>query len=202
MSDSARLVIDSFGRWLNNLGALSLDGRHGFTALAFNRRGTNGLGGTPPRFAAWAEGPNGVVAVESRHRDRLTPQPASTAASFFQTLTDKRRSSPLLGDMKRLAMAADYVQLDAVALIKSYTGLAHAGGHATLLYLFQEPLQSTPESLKHRKEVAAFAKAADLPGARFAALSYSELWASWEQQVEPAWLAGHAATLRRKHEEA
>lgn len=202
MSVSARLVLDSFSRWRESLGALSLDGRRGFTTLAFDQPGSNGLGGTPPRFAAWAEGREGIVAIESQHRDHLTPKPAGAAAAFFETLQDKRRSSPLLGDMKRLATASDYVQLDAVALIKADTGLARAGREATLLYLFWEPVQSTPESLKHRTEVAAFAKAANLPGARFTAQSYPDLWASWEKQAEPGCLADHAATLRRRYEKA
>ena len=202
MSVSARLVLDSFSRWRESLGALSLDGRRGFTTLAFDQPGSNGLGGTPPRFAAWAEGREGIVAIESQHGNHLTPKPAGAAASFFESVQDKRSSSPLLGDMKRLARAADYVQLDAVARVKAYTGLARAGREATLLYLYWEPLQSTPESLRHRTEVAAFGKAADLPGARFAAQSYPELWASWEKQAEPDWLAGHAATLRLQYEKA
>lgn len=201
MSDSTRLVLDSFNRWRDSLDALSLDGRRGFTTLAYNRPGQNGLGGTPPRFAAWADGPEGIVAVATGP-DNLKRKPADAPASFFETLQDKRRSSPLLGDMVRMATAADYVQLDAIALIKAYTGLACAGRDATLLYLFWEPLVPTSEDLQHRAEVAAFAAAANLAGARFAALSYSELWAGWERQAEPGWLAGHVAALRKHYENA
>lgn len=199
MSDSTRLVPDSFSRWRESLGALSLAGQVGFTSLSFNRPGSNGLGGTPPRFDAWAEGRDGVVAIQS---PRLDVRPAGEAARFFDELPDKRRGSPMLAVMKRLAGAADFAQIDAIALIKAYMGLARDGRNATLLYLFWEPRQTKLEHERHRAEAAAFTQAADLPGTRFVAQSFSELWGEWEKLAEPDWVAAHAAALRQRHEDA
>jgi hypothetical protein len=200
MTDATRLISDSFSRWRESPGALSLAGQRGFTSLSFNRPGSNGLGGTPPRFDAWAEGRNGVVAIQSFRLDEVMPRPAGAVARFFDELPDKRRGSPMLAAMKRLAAAADFVQIDAIALIKAYMGLARDGRDATLLYLFWEPDRAKHEREKHRAEVAAFAQAADLPGTRFTAQSFSELWEEWENLAEPDWIAAHAAALRQRHE--
>ena len=202
MTDATRLIPDCFNRWRESVGALSLAGQRGFTSLNFNRPGSNGLGGTPPRFDAWAEGHSGVVAIRSHRLDDVGPKANGEAAHFFDALPDKRRGSPMLAAMKRLAGAADFVQIDAIALIKAYMGLARDGRDATLLYLFWEPRRAKPEHERHRAEVAAFAQAADLPGTRFVAQSFSELWREWEELPEPDWIAAHAAALRQRYEDA
>lgn len=199
MSDSARLAVDSFAPWRDHLAALTLAGRNGFTALAFTRRAQNGLGGTPPVFPVWLSGPAGVVAVEAQHRSHLTPKPTGSAIHYFDTLQDKRRSALLLEEMKRMAASGDYVQLDAIALIKMIVGLARSAAPATLLYLFHEPAEPTPESRKHRSEVAAFTKAAMLPATTFVAMSTEELWSDWEKSGQPSWLVAHAAALRQRY---
>ncbi len=71
----------------------------------------------------------------------------------------------------------------------------------TLLYLYWEPANAAAHGTfsRHREEVArlaAMVEGAEIP---FTAISYPELWAQWEAQDRPAWLAGHVAALRRRY---
>lgn len=198
LAGAAQPAIDSFAPWRDDLPALSLDGMAGFSSLAFLHRGQNGLGGTPPVFAVWLEGAQGIVAVDARPTTSI-PLAKGTAARHFVTLPDKRRSALLLDVMQRLAASGDYCQLDVLSLIPRYVGLVRGLRPALLLYLFHETTPLTPAARQHRDETARFARAATLANGRFVAMSYGDLWSAWETHTEPAWLPAHAAALRRRY---
>jgi hypothetical protein len=107
--------------------------------------------------------------------------------------------------MERLATENErYRHLDAAQLVKHVfgLGLCFAEREVTLLYLYWEPRDAEQfvELRQHREEVARFAD--DVNGARpaFKALSYRDLWRSWNGLPSPSWLPEHLGALMQRYD--
>src|SRR5258706_13515209 len=71
------------------------------------------------------EGPSGLVAIESKCTEYLTPNPAQFSERYETAITDERASGPWYAEMLRLKGGAGYQFLDDAQLIKHAFGLAH-----------------------------------------------------------------------------
>src|SRR5207249_4740582 len=103
-------------------------------------------GRQPPNLDVIAEGPNGVVAIESKCLEHLTTHVAFFSPAYDAEIRDGRRHTSWFQEMLRLVKEPRaYRWLDAAQLVKHAFGLAHTftDQRATLLYLFWEP--SNPE---------------------------------------------------------
>jgi hypothetical protein len=150
------------------------------------------------------EGPNGVVAIESKCLEYLTPHSAKFAPAYEHEIQDSRRQSVWFAEMQHLVQQPHrYRWLDAAQLVKHAFGLAYtfSSRPVTLLYLFWEP--SNPEDYpvfaEHRAEVARSAAAVRSDGLQFVAMSYPELWHFWESMKSSDWLKAHAGRMQARY---
>ncbi len=202
---SSALAVNTFAPFKANPAALRLPGGRDFATLCFERKCPHGVvGRRSPNLDVLADGANGLVAVESKCLEHLTPHQAQFAPAYDAQIRDERRESAWFLEMKRLVQGPrSYRWLDAAQLVKHAFGLAFTFGKrpATLLYLFWEP--SNPEAYsafsEHRAEVTRFAKSIAGGEPRFVAISYPELWKLWEAHPEPEWLPAHIGRLRARY---
>jgi hypothetical protein len=202
---SSALAVNTFAPFKANLDALRLPGGSGFANLHFERKCPHGLvGRRSPNLDVLAEGPNGVVAVESKLLEPLGQHIAKFSPAYPAGITDTRCLTGWFGAMKQLMRdPRTYRWLDAAQLVKHAFGIAHTfpDKPATLLYLFWEPSnpKEHPFFDEHRAEVARFA--ASIIGGRpdFVAMSYPELWRSWDAHSEPKWLQAHVSRLKARY---
>ena len=70
----------------------------------------------------------------------------------------------------------------------------------TLLYLYWEPQNAGdyPVFEEHRSETAAFAERVAGSDLAFEAMTYNDLWSSWEETAAP-WLGAHLRDLRSRY---
>jgi hypothetical protein len=183
---SSALGVNNFAPFKANIAALTLPRGSPFTSVQFERKCPHGLAGRrSPNLDILAEGPNGVVAIESKCLEYLTPHSAKFAPAYEREIQDARRQSAWFEEMQHLIQEPHrYRWLDAAQLVKHAFGLVYTfpGRPVTLLYLFWEP--SNPEIhpvfAEHRAEIARFAAAIRTDGPYFLAMSYPELWRFWE----------------------
>jgi hypothetical protein len=202
---SSALVVNTFAPFKANATALPLGEFSGFASLHFERKCPHGLiGRRSPNLDVLVDGPNGVVAVESKCLEPLRSHKAEFAPAYEAEIKDQRRRSEWFQEMRRLAEKPRmYRWLDAAQLVKHAFGLAYTfpDQHATLLYLFWEPAnpEAYPSFAEHRAEVAQFA--ASIKGERpdFVAMSYPELWKLWDTCPTPEWLPAHVGRLRARY---
>jgi hypothetical protein len=93
----------------------------------------------PPHLDVIGQGPSGLVAIESKCTEYLTPKPARFSERYETAITDESASGPWYGEMFRLKGAEDvgYRFLDAAQLIKHAFGLAHhKDGRATTTVVY------------------------------------------------------------------
>ena len=82
---------------------LALPGGGPFTSLQFERKCPHGLvGRRSPNLDILAESPNGVVAIESKCLEYLTPHAAKFASAYEREIQDARRQSAWFAEMRRL----------------------------------------------------------------------------------------------------
>ena len=202
---SSGLAVNVFAPFRRRPGDLVLPAGAHYDILEFERRCPTGLrGGRAPNLDVLASGPGGVVGIESKLTEYLTPHRAAFSPAYGVQIRDKRRDGAYFAEMQRLLQAPDaYRWLDAAQLVKHAFGLAHAfpDRPVTLLYLYWEPADADtfPVFAEHRQEVLTFAArvAGSIPA--FAALSYAELWQFWRAKTVPAWLDGHVEALQRRY---
>jgi hypothetical protein len=106
--------------------------------------------------------------------------------------------------MRRLAdKPRTYRWLDAAQLVKHAFGVAYtfADRPVTLLYLFWEPTNpdSYPIFAEHRAEINRFAASIAGGNPEFIAISYPELWRTWDACAQPDWLRTHVGRLRARY---
>src|ERR1019366_6709554 len=90
---SSALAVNTFAPFKANPAALRLPGGSGFTELSFERKCPHGLlGRRPPNLDVVASGTNGVVAIESKCLEPLTPHKAEFAPAYE---ADSRRTEEL-----------------------------------------------------------------------------------------------------------
>jgi hypothetical protein len=202
---SSALAVNTFAPFRSRLADLTLAGGNGFTGLCFERKCPHGLlGRRPPNLDVVVESPSGIVAIESKCLEHLSPHVAKFAPAYNGEITDDRRDTPWFREMLRLiGEPRSYRWLDAAQLIKHAFGLAHTFGDrpVTLLYLFWEP--SNPDAhatfAEHRAEVAKFAASIRGSGPEFIAMSYPELWRTWRVDRSTTWLPAHVDCLVRRY---
>jgi hypothetical protein len=198
---SAALAVNAFARFKDNLADLSLADRSDFEKVAFEVKCPIGLrGGRPAHLDLLAQGPAGVVAVESKCTEHLGHKAPSFSPAYSEQIRDERRAGVWFRAMETVLAQPDlFGFLDVAQLIKHAFGLARCfrARPTTLLYLCWEPLDADrhPMFRQHRREIERFS---DLVAGGFPAFrtqSYSELWAVWQEAAQPKWLRDHAAQL-------
>ena len=177
-----------------------------FDLLQFEQKCPTGLrGGRAPNLDVLITGPTSVVGIESKLTEYLTPHRAKFSPAYEAQIRDVRREEGYFREMLKLMNDPDrYIWLDAAQLIKHAFGLANTfkDRPVTLLYLFWEPANpsASPIFAEHRREIASFAERVADSSPVFKAMSYAELWSSW-QDAEPAdWLIQHVADLRARYD--
>jgi hypothetical protein len=202
---SSALAVNVFAPFKSRRSWLRLPGGEAFELLNFERKCPHGLAGRrPPNLDLVADGPHGVVAVESKCLEPLSPHIASFAPAYNAEIIDGRRQTAWFKEMCRLAEAPHaYRWLDAAQLIKHAFGILHTfpNRSTTLLYLFWEPSNpnACPAFAEHRNEIRRFADTVGGGAPEFIAMSYPELWEWWESSQPPAWLKEHIARLRARY---
>jgi hypothetical protein len=201
---SSALAINTFAPFKTHLDVLRLPGGSGFDYLHFEQKCPHGLlGRRSPNIDVLADGPS-VVAVESKLLEPLSKHTAKFSPAYPAGITDERCQTAWFEEMERLIDDEDrYSWLDAAQLVKHAFGITHTfpGKPATLLYLFWEPsnTKAHPFFAEHRAEVTRFAASVDGGGPKFVAMSYPELWESWDAYPEPKWLQIHVGRLRERY---
>ncbi|MBZ4023158.1 hypothetical protein CKO11_11885 [Rhodobacter sp. TJ_12] len=201
---SSALAVNVFAPFKRAPEVLHILDRAGFTQVAFEKKCPTGLGGTPPNLDVILEAPDGLIAIESKCLEYLTPKTAKFADSYRSDLPASRRESRWFAEMLRLCDDPKrYRHLDAAQLVKHALGLAHSypDRTVTLLYLFWEPANAAEVEVfaQHRAEIDRFAEAATGDRIAFRAMSYPELWADWTKLRAPQWLTVHIESLQRRY---
>lgn len=203
---SSALVVNTFAPFKSRIADLRLPGGAGFSSLSFERKCPHGIAGRrSPNLDVVAVGPSGVVAVESKCLEHLTPHTAVFSREYEAQITDWRRQTSWFEEMLRLIdNPGRYRWLDAAQLVKHAFGVAHTfeGQPMTLLYLFWEPSNrgSYPAFQEHRDEISRFGERISGGGPEFVSMSYPELWEFWDTTSQPQWLRAHIRRLRTRYE--
>lgn len=201
---SAALAVNSFAPFKRCPHLLQLAAHTRFTTLHFERKCPTGLRGTPPHLDVLCDGADGIVAVESKCTEHLSATVAQFAPAYRQLGRDGHRAAAWFREMEHVEREPQrYRLVDVAQLIKHAFGLAYCFPErpVTLLYLYWEPTNARAIELfaRHRDEVHRLARAVAGASPGFQALSYSELWASWDELAEPPWLAEHLLALRQRY---
>lgn len=202
---SSGLAVNCFAPFRGRMADLILPMDGPFDPLRFEQKCPTGLrGGRAPNLDVLLRGANGGVGIESKLTEHLTPRRATFSSAYAEQIRDGRRTHGYFHEMLRLMDQPDsYVWLDAAQLIKHAFGLARAFGDrpVTLLYLFWEPANPhvSPIFAQHREEIALFAARVGTGGPDFVAMSYPELWATWQEAGPADWLAHHLSALRARY---
>jgi len=204
---SAVLAVNSFARWKDAPKYLAIAGATNFERLNFEQECPTGLPGTPPTLDLLAEGPFGIVGVESKCTEYFEPK-APLFSESYESLADDLKASPWFRLIPQIeAGRVRYEFLDVAQLIKHAIGLARAYDrsrpHAqlSLLYVFWEPEDALEfkECAAHRRELAALMAAVSNARVGFSATSYTTLWERWEAAIEPPWAREHASHLMARY---
>lgn len=201
---SAALAVNCFGPWKKDPKELELAGVTDFDSLRFEAACDHGLlSRVPPHLDVLATAGDTVVAVESKCTEFLSPKTAKFSPQY-ESLVETLFEPPWLETYRALQNNPKlYQHLDAAQLVKHYLGLRNVfgGKDVTLLYLYWEPSNADEisEFRRHREEIATFADRVSGAAIRFAAESYLELWASWEERNTPRWLIGHIEQLKARY---
>ena len=197
---SSALAANTFERWRAHPQHLELAGVRSFQMIAFEKKYPTGLRGTPPHLDLVAEATEAVVAVESKCLEYLKPKTPYFAPSY-QTLADEYGTRSWFCYVAEGEMSS--LHLNVAQLVKHWLGLcrAHPDRRVTLLYVYWEPenWQQVPECRRHRCEIRDFADRVAGDAVRFAALSYPDLWAHWEQRSATPWVTAHVTCLRQRY---
>jgi hypothetical protein len=203
---SSALAVNSFAPWAKDATLLRLAGISGFSgSLAFEAKCPNGVSAIPPHLALLIQQGPGIVGVESKCLEYLSPKTAEVSPAYraLASAGDKRASSRWFAALEHVPT---FRQLDAYQLVKHYLGLAHCHSdrRITLVYIYWEPTnwQNQATFVGHRSEVQRFA---DLvsgdESCSFVSLSYAEHWRELDAHAtKPAWLTDHLGELRRRYE--
>ena len=202
---SSALVVNCFAPFVNRPGDLRLPGLGTCSGLRFEQQCPVGLRGKAPHLDVLAGGSGGIVGVESKLCEYLSPHSAYFSPSYNEQIRDERRDQGWFREMLRLMEEPDdYQWLDAAQLIKHAYGLGHAFAEheTTLLYLYWEPLGAEEDETgvfaEHRAEIARFADRITGAGPQFVAASYFDLWEVWRSRA-PDWLIQHLDAIEARY---
>lgn len=203
---SSGLAVNCFAPFRNRTADLTLPGHGPFEMLKFEQKCPTGLrGGRAPNLDVLLSGPTNMVGIESKLTEYLARHRAAFSPAYAERFRDDRCEQGFFREMLRLVDAPEsYVWLDAAQLIKHAFGLARCfrDRPVTLLYLYWEPANpdAAPEFVAHRQEVTEFAERVAGSTPKFRAMSYPELWRSWDIAKPAPWLVPHIAALRDRYE--
>ncbi len=197
---SAALAVNAFGPFRSGEITVPLPYVGDIRIEQFERTFPIGVAGTPPHLDVVARGKSGVVAIESKCLEYMTPKVAEFASSYRSLV--KLSSTGWFKEMERLRHEPrSYEALDAAQLVKHAFGLMNSAGEGTtLVYLFWEPDDADAHDLfrLHRDEIALFAERTRSNELQFCSLSYRELWEAWRSSGVHD-LAKHADRLHRRY---
>jgi hypothetical protein len=168
----------------------------------------------PPNLDVGASSDDRVLVIESKLTEHLDANHVAqfqekykrailyaepSWRAFYESLLDEAE--------KELGRRFHYVHVG--QLVRHYLGLAsqlvekgiYEGRRGTLLYLYWEPddAETYRACRTHRDEVLVLQEAVSDPDISFEAISYRELWRSWEEASGPPWLIRHASYLEARY---
>jgi len=204
---SSALVVNCFGRWRNTPSSLRFKGWTDFGCMAFEHQCDTELteGKTTqskPTLDMILTKGDLVVAVESKLIEYLRPHvplfsPRYTSGALAS------RDQKWLGLMEAMIPDKTWRRLGAAQLVKHYFGLTHdfANRDVHLVYLYWEPenADEIDACQEHRAEVDEFVDAVKDTDITFHAMTYAQLWKSWDELKEPEWLVYHVARLQKRY---
>lgn len=199
---SAALAANSFGPWIGKASQLQLAGITGLgDAVNFEQQFPNGVSRIAPTLDVTIGAGASQVAVESKLLEYVRPHKPAQVATKYRQIDDARRDS-------RWYAALDHVPefevLDAYQLIKHYLGLSRSSEASPikLVYIYWEPQNAAEHDLflKHRREIAQFAKFVEEEGSQFYAVSYLDHWTELERLEEATWIHPHVEALRDRYQ--
>jgi hypothetical protein len=208
---SCALAVNTFGPFdsTHPLPPLPRTGGSFAGDIAFEAQRTAGVRGYKPNLDLVAEPADGDwLFAESKCLEFLRPH-ATAFSDAFVTKAAKVLA-PGTADVYTAFAAANkagqhsYELVDAAQLLKHFLAakLASAGQRqVTLAYLFWEPadVAQHPVFAAHRQEADALASILVDAHVQLVPISYSELWAHWEQLGDPE-LGAHVAALRSRYD--
>lgn len=201
---SSALGVNCFAPFHKRLAELTLLDKQGFDSLRFEAKCPTGLRGRrAPNLDLLLQAGSDIIGVESKLTEYLTRHQAKFSPAYEEQIQDHRREQGWFREMLRLLdEPRAYDWLNAAQLIKHAFGLDHSfpGKHVTLLYLYWEPTETEghPVFSEHRREIDDFSKRIAGSGPQFRAMSYPELWNSW-QETAPNWLTEHLRNLSTRY---
>jgi len=200
---SCALAVNAFGLWRCDPSSLVVAGTDGFTELRFERKlpiaGCNGR--IPPNLDVFAAGTAGNVAVESKLLEYMSLAPPPSISPAYATAIASLADESWRAQIEARG-SGGFQFFRAGQIIKHYLGLKSARpASALLVYLHWEPLDHDQHPLfaQHRSEVDLFAAAVSDEAVTFVALTYAELFASWERLQRPD-IGAHVAGLRERYD--
>ena len=203
---SCGLALNFVRPWRLDPSSLVVANHAGFDALTFEQQLRVFRGGRAPNVDVFLTTAGRALAIESKlteHLNRKAPAKFSDAYERLKQSADATWWS-MFQHLKQAP--ATFKFLDAAQLVKHYFGLKTSCKKqgitdATLLYLYWEPGDPDrhPEFADHAREVEEFKRAVSDPVVTFQAFGLPELWASWFELREPAWLHDHVIALRERY---
>ena len=207
---SAMLATNCFAPFKRHSTDLSILGESKFEKITFEKRCpvSNEIRGAPPQLDVVFEKEEKVIAIESKFTEYLKSKKPEFKKIYEEKINDDRRDGKWFKEMMRLRVeksATDfYKHLNAEQLIKHAFGLARKfhGKSIVLLYLYWEPGNADDyENIKtHRKEIEKFTCRVASDEISFKAMTYRQLWKTWESKSPPAWLREHVQRLRKRYD--
>ena len=199
---SSALAVNSFGPFKRRIADLEVLDAEPFDNLHFERKCPTGLRGKMPNLDILLEGKTSIIGIESKLTEYLSRHPTNFSPAYEQ-IDDERRETAWFTEMRCLMKKPNsYIWLNAAQLVKHALGLAHTfrGKTVILLYLYWEPRNPDSHSifLEHRSEIQEFTERVASSSPSFRAISYPELWSSWEQTA-PDWLMKHLNDLKSRY---
>jgi hypothetical protein len=192
LHSSAALACNVFDYWrgrdLEPLGRV-LDATITPHRLSFEAKFPTGLGGIPPNVDVVLHGQDGVLAIESKFSE---PYARSASKCYLKPkyFVDNRLVWLEVGLPGCQSVAEDlrdgrlrFDLLDAAQLLKHLLGLARCGNRWTLLCLWYRV--TGREGDQHADELREFARRISDDGARFAILTYQELFGRMIRSLGP-----------------
>lgn len=199
---SAALAANSFGPWIGKASQLQLAGITGLNdAVNFEQQFPNGVSRVAPTLDLTIGAGANRVAVESKLLEYVRPHKPAQVAAKYRQIDDARRDSRWYA---ALVSVPEFEILDAYQLIKHYLGLSRSSEARPikLVYIYWEPQNAEEHDLflKHRSEIAEFAKLIAEEGSQFYAISYIDHWTELESLEEPTWIHPHLEALRNRYQ--
>lgn len=205
---SCALAVNCFSPCRRVGSSFNIGEHHGLQLIGFEQRFSTGLARSrPAHLDVVAKTASGLLAIESKCTEYLSPKVAQFSERYRTEITDERVSGPWFREMVRLIEGGGqaYRFLDAAQLIKHAFGLANPQNpnpeKVTLLYIYWEPLDAglSPLFAEHRAEVAAFAERVAGGTPAFESMGYAELWDGWAASNKTT-LIVHVRRLRARYE--